>query len=54
MTQTDFISLVKRMREAQKLYFRTRTTEALEPAKTLERMVDGAIREFENKQIKMF
>lgn len=54
MTQTDFISLVKRMREAQKIYFRLRTTEVLEPAKSLEKQVDNAIREMENNQIKMF
>lgn len=54
MTQTDFITLVKRMRDAQKGYFRTRTTDALEKSKALEKMVDWNIKEMENNQIKMF
>ena len=35
------------MRNAQKSYFRNRSTEALNLSKSLERQVDAAIKEFE-------
>ena len=39
----DFIDLVRRMREAQKKYFRMRTSENLAAAKRLEKDVDHYI-----------
>ncbi len=39
----EFMILVKRMREAQKEYFRTRTKEALQFSKTMEAKVDKEI-----------
>ena len=41
----DFVILVKRMREAQKEYFRTRTKEALQFSKKLESRMDAAIKD---------
>lgn len=40
MNETDFRALVKRMRDEQKLYFRTRDRTALEYSKKLEGAVD--------------
>ena len=40
-----FIVLVKRMRQAQKLYFKTRTQSALKSAKELEDSVDRFLEE---------
>ena len=37
---TEFVSIVKEMREAQKAYFKVRTKGALIHAKELERKVD--------------
>ena len=41
----DFRELVKRMREAQKRYFRTRSASSLDEAKACEKLVDEALRE---------
>ena len=46
----EFIRLVKRMRLAQKEYFRSRSSDNLERAKRYEREVDAAI----NPQIDLF
>lgn len=43
MSGKDFFILVKAMREAQKEYFATRTTSALQKSKELERGVDAEI-----------
>ena len=39
----EFIELVRRMREAQREYFRSRSSEALTESKRLERQVDTAL-----------
>ena len=54
MTNSEFISLVERMRTAQKAYFRRRTPEALQTSKELEREVDRVIEEGKNKTGKLF
>lgn len=41
--QIEFVQLVKQMREAQKLYFGTRTTEELNNSKKLEALVDAHV-----------
>lgn len=43
MTARDFFDLVRRMREAQKGYFLTRSKDLLEKSKQLEREVDREI-----------
>ena len=45
MTLRELAELVLAMRNAQKEYFRTRTGDALEASKRLERIVDNAVRE---------
>ncbi|MCK4909337.1 MAG: hypothetical protein KAS70_05515 [Planctomycetes bacterium] len=42
---TDFINLVQQMRTSQKEYFRTRSAEALETSKALEKGVDRWLKE---------
>lgn len=46
----NLVTLVKEMRNAQKLYFRTRGVEALKKSKRLEKEVDELV----SDQIKMF
>ena len=41
----EFAQLTKDMRSAQKHYFRTRSNDALETSKALERRVDRAVEE---------
>lgn len=48
---TDFISLVRSMREAQKEYFRTRDANVLVKAKELEAKVDKVISDAEEEDI---
>lgn len=43
MKAKDFFCLVSEMREAQKLYFKTRSKEVLQRSKILERKVDDEI-----------
>lgn len=43
MKAKDFFGLVSEMREAQKLYFKTRSKEVLQRSKILERKVDDEI-----------
>lgn len=50
MEHREFVSLVCEMRNAQKMYFRYRTTEYLNKSKTLERQVDEEIRNIENAE----
>jgi len=45
MEHKEFIELVKKMREAQKSYFRTRDYNYLSESKKLERQVDKLIEE---------
>jgi hypothetical protein len=45
MTTIDLARHVQEMRHAQKLYFRTRTAEALDESKRLERELDKLINE---------
>ncbi len=40
------VRLTRTMREAQREYFRTRSSDVLEASKSLERQVDRAIEEF--------
>ena len=47
MDHKQFRQLVTEMRNAQKMYFRNRSSEYLSQSKKLERMVDDAIREEE-------
>jgi hypothetical protein len=42
MTAAEFVDLVRRMRAAQKKYFRERTSQALIESKQLEKQVDEA------------
>jgi hypothetical protein len=44
VTVEELARLVKRMREAQARYFRTRDTAALAESKDLERRIDEAVR----------
>ncbi|ULQ59219.1 hypothetical protein K7I13_12050 [Brucepastera parasyntrophica] len=49
-TLGDFIRLVVEMRAAQKLYFRTHSPSDLQKAKNLEKEVDGAIADREERE----
>ena len=44
MELKEFVELVKKMREMQKEYFRTRSLNVLNQSKALERQVDNAIK----------
>lgn len=54
MTLAEFMKLVGEMREAQKLYFKSRTYDAQTAAMRLEAAVDKAMREHEGGQGKLF
>ena len=43
MPEISFVSLVRKMREAQREYFRTRSKDSLMKSKTLEKQVDEAL-----------
>ena len=45
MTTGEFADLVQEMRDAQKTYFRTRSNDALEKSKYLEKKVDKLLEE---------
>jgi hypothetical protein len=45
MTLQQLARLAREMREAQRIYFRSRTPEALERSKSLERRLDVAVKE---------
>lgn len=51
MEQTEFIEMVRRMRNAQKEYFKTRSYDALKRSKVLEVAVDKAIEESDEQQL---
>lgn len=48
---TDFMTLVREMRETQKEYFRTRDANVLNKARDLEAKVDKAIKETEEDEL---
>ncbi len=50
MNINDFIRTVKKMRESQAMYFRTKHSIYFEESRKLEREVDSAIKEFEIKK----
>ena len=53
----QFFNLVKQMREAQKEYFKTRSAQALDTSRRLEREVDKYIKtgdDYLNLQTKLF
>lgn len=50
MDDGAFLSLVRRMREAQKAYFKTRTRRALAESKSLESCVDSAVSAIEERR----
>lgn len=50
MSNPDFIRAVKKMRESQVMYFRTKHSIYFELSKKLEKEVDSAIKEFEINQ----
>ena len=49
-TVGEFVSMVSKMREAQRNYFRTRSSGALNEAKVFESQVDDAIKQFYKRQ----
>ena len=51
MTAKEFFILVVQMRNAQKLYFRTRDKSDLQASKKLEKQVDDEIRRVERSQV---
>lgn len=50
MTDSQLIATVNRMRQAQRIYFSTRTSEALQTSKQLEREVDHELERRTNPQ----
>lgn len=50
MKPEEFFAMVKQMRFAQMKYFRTRSKEDLLTAKSLEKMVDGFLVEWQEKR----
>lgn len=47
MTYSELLTLIKRLRTAQKTFFRTRDYKALEESKKLEKQIDKLIEEEE-------
>ena len=54
MTYAQFVAQVSEMRNAQKSYFRTRSSEFLKRSKLLEHEVDRCIENFYNPQGDLF
>jgi hypothetical protein len=54
MDSKEFIQLVANMRHAQKSYFRTHSSSALEDSKRAERAVDDALQSMNDKQPRLF
>jgi hypothetical protein len=54
MDQAEFTKLVAEMRHAQKEYFRTKSSSALDDSKRLERQVDAALKALADGQKKLF
>lgn len=52
MNAESFFDLVKRMRQAQKMYFETRLRTHLIDSKRLEKSIDAEIKRVENKQVR--
>jgi hypothetical protein len=53
-TMKEFIELVREMRNAQRAYFRTRSKDALNRSKELERKVDNYLQSINNTQQTLF
>jgi hypothetical protein len=53
-TMKEFIELVREMRNAQKEYFKTRSKDALNRSKELERKVDNYLQSINNTQQTLF
>ena len=51
MTPREFFNAVKKMREAQKNYFKFRTKQFLEESKALERTIDAEIKRVDKIEI---
>jgi len=51
MNPKEFFSLVIKMRNAQKIYFRNKTYENLQNAKDVEKQVDSEIRRVQKLQV---
>jgi hypothetical protein len=51
MNAKEFFSIVTEMRNAQKMYFRNRTTDNLQRSKRLEKQVDDEIRRVQRLQV---
>ena len=47
MTEKEIIRLAKKVRDAQKMYFATRSRQDLQASKALEKRLDLAIEEYE-------
>lgn len=54
MKLDEFVALVKQMRESQRAYFKERSPQWLSQARELERRVDKAIADIQDKQKKLF
>ncbi len=54
MSKEDFMSLVRSMRECQREYFKTRSSDALKASKRLEKQVDEAVSEYFSQQLSLF
>ncbi len=54
MEYREFVTLVAAMRTAQREYFRTRSTAALDRSKSIEKQVDLAIRRAMDGQARLF
>jgi hypothetical protein len=50
----DFLKLIQDMRQAQRDYFRSRTSENLQKSKELERRVDAEVKSLLDKQATLF
>ena len=51
MNAKEFFSIVTEMRNAQKMYFRTRDRNGLQKSKKLEKLVDDEIRRVQRLQV---
>lgn len=54
MEQNEFIEMVRRMRNAQKEYFKTRSYDALKRSRVLEVAVDNEIADMDQNEIGLF
>lgn len=54
MDKNEFIEMVRRMRSAQKEYFKTRSYDALKRSKVLEVAVDNEIADMDQNELGLF